>query len=208
MAILELDNPLFNTVVAQYYADMTALADMAYAGEIDEFEYRTEQERITTAVLLALFLLAGGNQGTPAEARFLAEQQAIIRDSANALATDLFDGRYSASETVTAEEARASLLSRLELWTFNMGQIWHMGLLLTPVIAGLLEEPRKIWRWGDTVKHCRHCGPLDGVVLTDSEWIALNIWPQSSMLECGGYRCGCGLYSTDLPSIGLENVLI
>jgi hypothetical protein len=194
MAILQTDNPLFNTVVTQYYADMTALADMAYAGDIDEFEYRQEQERMTTAVLLALFLLAGGNQGTPAGAQFLEEQQAMIRDSTQALAGDLFDGRYSASENKTAEAARGSLLSRLELWTFNMGAAFYIGLITA--VTALAAEPSYQWVLGRTEKHCSTCLEQNGQVRTRSEWAiwaADGVHPQGRGLECGGWRCDCSL---------------
>jgi len=187
MAILSLSNPTFDAIVSRYYADMQALADSAISGEITERQYRQEQERLTEAAILAVFLLAGGRQNSPEGNKFLGEQQQLARDSSMALATDLFDGRYNGVEGFD------SLLKRLELWTYNLGAAHQIGLVTAVVLVGQ-PEPRLTWLLGSTKKHCDTCLEQSGQTRARSEWAALaamGIHPQGRGLTCGGWRCGC-----------------
>lgn len=204
--MLQLNDPRFDPIIAQYSADMEALAGRAFGGELEEREYRDEVERLTMAVLLALFLLAGGNQDSQQGQRFMQEQGRIVKDSSRALAKDLYDGRYSESEEQTAEEARQKLSNRFDLWTFMPGRVFHYGLILA-VTTGGTADARYRWDMDPSKKNCDDCKGLNGIVLTGAEWNDLGLYPQSYALICKGW-CGCKLTPTDAPSMGLENVRV
>lgn len=190
--MLQLDNPLFDPIASQYAADLERLANRALAGELDEREYRDAVERLTVAMITAVYLLGGGDPTSAQGKRFLAEQGKLARDSARALAGDLFDGRYSEGETRTAEQGKDSLLARLALWTFTLGKVYHRAKVTNPASASELLT----WRFGSTEEHCATCAGLNGQTKTADEWANLaflDIEPQGTGLECGGWRCDCAI---------------
>lgn len=202
--LLQLSDAAANLQLQRYYDQIQALTDRALNGDIYENEFGREYERLALAALLLAFLLAGGDQSNPAAARELEIAQRQARESAGKLASDIYDGRYSASDETgqTAEQGREKLDSRLALWTFSLGELYHVGMLYNR------SGRNKRWGLGFTEKHCDTCLRLDGVVLTPDEWSFLGIRPQSSKLACRGFHCDCDWTETDEPSIGLENVMI
>lgn len=48
-------------------------------------------------------------------------------------------------------------------------------------------------------EHCSTCLYLNGKVKRASYWEKIGVRPQSSVLECGGWRCCCGFVVTDEP---------
>lgn len=48
-------------------------------------------------------------------------------------------------------------------------------------------------------EHCSSCMKLNGKVKRASYWDKVGIRPQSSVLECGGWRCCCGFEVTSEP---------
>lgn len=192
MAILNLDNPQFDDVVTDYYEDIERLARRALDGEMSQTEYRQQHEELTMAVLLALFLLAGGSATSPEGRRFLAEQRQIARESAEKLARDVFDGRYSAHDGQTADQGMMHLAERLELWTYTAGQAYQRGMISG--LPGDGRERRYRWNLGKTEKHCATCSDMSGQEKTQSEWAELaaaGIMPQGHGLACRGFRCDC-----------------
>lgn len=192
MAILTLDNPQFDDVATEYYEDIEALARRALAGDMSQAEYRQQHEELTMAVLLALFLLAGADANTPEARRFLSEQRQIARESAEKLARDLFDGRYSEYDGQTAEQGLAHLEERLELWTYTAGQVYQRGVIGAVPVDG--REKTYGWALGRTEKHCGTCLDMSGQELTQTQWQALaadGIAPQGHGLACKGFRCDC-----------------
>lgn len=210
--LLQLPDAAANLQLRRYYDQIEALTDRALNGDIYENEFRQEYERLALAVLLLAFLLAGGNQSSPAAARELETAQRQARESAAKLTSDIYDGRYSANDDTeagpvqTADEGREKLRNRLVLWTASLGAIYNLGLLHPP--PTIAEEPRYRWVRGPTEESCADCSGLDGIVLTASEWAFLGKRPQDYNLECHGFNCLCRLVRTDAPSDGLENVSI
>lgn len=204
--------------IEKYQAELIALTGLALAGDIDESAFEAEMERVVFAMILLMFLLAGGNTDTPGAADDLNEQRQIASNSIRMLADDLFNGRYSAREKAspgrpvqTADEGKDKLLNRLVLWTFSAASLYAIGQLSTGEVlnpkTGQREEPRYRWQYGDT-DHCTDCLALNGVVLAASEWKRIGIRPQSPDLECTGRRCQCKFMLTDEPSVGIGNVRI
>jgi hypothetical protein len=202
-------NPTADPQLLRYYQQIDDLTGRALAGDIDERGFQQELNRLTTAAILLLFLLGGGDVGSPAGARQLAQHQQIARESAARLASDIFDGRYSADGRQTGEDGREKLRNRLVLWTVTAAGVYALGQVHTaPAVGqgGQFAEARYRWTRGPTARPCRDCAGLDGVVLTASEWARMGIRPQSPSLNCGGWRCLCRLELTDEPSVTFEGV--
>lgn len=204
--------------IKNYQAELAALTALALAGSIDEATFEAEMERIVFAMLLLMFLLAGGSVDAPGATDDLNEQRRIARASIAMLGDDIYSGRYSERDkpstgrpVQTAEEGEKKLLNRLILWTFSAASLYAIGQLSTGEVlnqeTGQREEPRYRWQYGDT-DHCTDCLALNGVVLTASEWKRIGIRPQSPDLECTGRRCQCKFVLTNEPSVGIANVRI
>jgi hypothetical protein len=58
------------------------------------------------------------------------------------------------------------------------------------------DKEKLEWVFGDT-DHCTTCLALNGIVAWAREWDEVDVKPQGSMLECGGYNCQCQLVPTD-----------
>lgn len=202
----QLNDPAIDPQLASYYANLDELTGRALSGEIDEDEFRDELKRLAAAALLLAFLLAGGDDENAEAQAQLIEAATMTAESAEALAGDLFDGRYSQSDTQTADEGRGKLRTHLELWVFAMAGMFTEGQVYSRPVNG--REKTFRWDLGFTFRHCRDCAGLAGTILTASEWQQAGIAPQHHDLECGGWRCDCRLTETDEASIGFENVTI
>lgn len=204
------DQDELNEQLLKYWRDVELLASLALDGDVDEEYFKDRLTTLTFAAILLLFILAGGNPDTSAGENELNEQRKIATNSIALLATDVFDGRYSARAEAEpsrpiqdAGQGKEKLLNRLVLWTVTLAGVYHLGK-----IYGEATQ-RLEWRVGAT-EHCRDCLRMNGIVLTKEEWQRLKrlgLFPQSSDLECGGYRCQCGVYETGKPSIGIDRVI-
>jgi len=56
-------------------------------------------------------------------------------------------------------------------------------------------DDSQLWMWvvNPLKEHCSTCLRMNGQVHTMKDYLKTGIVPQSSALECGGYRCGCEL---------------
>lgn len=86
-----------------------------------------------------------------------------------------------------------ALYARADLWIQRYNEVADLAKITTG------GDKKYIWLWGATKEHCKHCEWLQGVVAFGSVWTASGWRPKDSALECGGYRCECGLYETQLP---------
>lgn len=58
------------------------------------------------------------------------------------------------------------------------------------------NDPMLEWAADVSKEHCEDCGQLKGHIHRASEWQEANIYPQSNLLSCKGYRCGCKFIKT------------
>lgn len=159
---------------------------MARVGALTEDEFSEELRNATIAFILALFLLGarmGENDLTAAELAVISGYQRQAVTSARNFARDLLAGQY---ETPDHEAGvRLGLPARIALWVTTLrgvasvAQTWRR------------DDPRLMWVWNPLKEHCDDCANLNGQVHRASEWRQMRIEPQSRLLQCGGWRCGC-----------------
>lgn len=83
----------------------------------------------------------------------------------------------------------SELDTRAELWVNKSLR----DLYYTAVDEGATRVQRWRWRLGATEEHCITCLLLDGQIHRYSTFKRYGLYPGSSALECGGWRCDCGL---------------
>lgn len=86
------------------------------------------------------------------------------------------------------------LLDKVELWVNRYSEARNQARAMA------MADQKMIWELGPTVKHCTSCLKVAGKVKRGSVWFDSGIMPQSRVLECGGWRCLCGLKPTKLPA--------
>lgn len=159
---------------------------MARIGALDEGQFSEELRNATLAFILALFLLSsrlGENDLTAAELAIIGGYQRQAQRSAANFARDLLAGLYETPDH--AAGTRPGLAARIALWVTTLrgvasvAQTWRR------------DDPRLMWVWNPLKEHCDDCANFNGQVRRASEWRQLRIEPQSRLLQCGGWRCGC-----------------
>lgn len=93
------------------------------------------------------------------------------------------------------EEPIDALLARAALWANQFTSAYNEAVRLITLENG----GNMVWQFGDT-EHCETCRQLDGIIAPASVWDELGVHPQGApndILDCGGWRCGCSLTSTD-----------
>lgn len=86
-----------------------------------------------------------------------------------------------------------TVFGRLSMWTNRYSAV---GSQAQTMACG---NQKLVWRFDPAKEHCKDCRRLNGKVYRASTWQEIGILPQSSSLECGGWRCGCVLETTTLP---------
>lgn len=100
-----------------------------------------------------------------------------------------------------------AMLSRAELWANRYTDLVNEAKLIT-------AEGTTKYKWilGATEDHCRQCLALNGIVAFAREWEQSRFRtqnPPNEMLDCGGWRCTCGLEeTTDRRTWGALNRLL
>jgi len=87
----------------------------------------------------------------------------------------------------------AVVFRRADLWINKYKEVKNAAKAMS------CGDKKLIWKYGATRDHCVSCAGRVNKVKRASTWIASGILPQSRSLACGGWKCGCGLYPTDLP---------
>lgn len=194
-----------------YREELLALVDAANQGRLRRGEFRKRLADLVASYLLLLYLAMGGSRTNPDG---LAEVDALVREhgkSIKRLTDDVYSGRYRLPVRApdapwvpemfvddSPEQKRLlALLNRVKLWVVSAMLAANLGRAFN-------RDPEQYfqWRFGDTIKHCRHCAEQHGQIRSASEWAALRkagIFPQSRSLECGGWHCLCDLYPVDRP---------
>lgn len=78
-------------------------------------------------------------------------------------------------------------------------QLWWNKSIMPFYQAGLVSADKNgnyEWMLGATEEHCTHCLRLNKQVHRLRNWVERGWLPQSSKLECGGWRCDCRLEKT------------
>lgn len=102
--------------------------------------------------------------------------------------TDIIDARVDGTPI-------EPLLARASLWANRYNEAYNEAVALIAAKNG----GKLVWRLGRTEQHCGTCAALNGIVAYASEWELAGCYPQNapnSALECGGWRCDCGLENT------------
>jgi hypothetical protein len=123
------------------------------------------------------------DEATVAIAQWRAQQNGYIRS----FVSKLFE------KDVTPQQAA----SRSELWVNkSLSPLYHVALGKA--------APQQLWMWTvDPIKeHCMTCLRMNGQIHPMKAYLDSGYLPQSEILDCGGWRCGCKLYKTDGPSRG------
>ena len=184
-----------------YQRQLEELMRQAAEGEIERDEFERRVAEITIAALL-LALVMGSRLGI--EAIYLAPQiggvlqraEAQARQSARGLANDIYvEDRYAPKPDETAQDVDERRTSRAAMWAATLAGMYAFGQMQRQ------DDPYLRWQVGPT-EHCSDCARLSGQVHRASEWRASGWQPQSTALECNGYRCQCRLVETDGPSRG------
>ena len=84
------------------------------------------------------------------------------------------------------------LLARATMWANVYKEAYNEALRLITLDGG----GNMIWHEGDTKDKCSTCKYLDGICASAKEWEIAGFRPQGSMLQCGGFNCGCELVPT------------
>lgn len=136
-------------------------------------------------------LEAGGVDKVETSDEDLAEI-ASIAASQSIYVTNVGEAIY-ADNTVSEAEAAG----KPQLW-------WNKSIM--PFYQAGLESADKNgmyeWKLGQTEEHCSTCIRLNGQVHRLRNWVDRGWLPQSSKLECGGWRCDCRLDKTTRPVSG------
>lgn len=82
---------------------------------------------------------------------------------------------------------------RLNMWANGYLKAQNTALMYAS------SDPKLKWVEGDTKKKCLDCLYYDGKVLRASEWMRMQVYPQSPSLQCTGINCGCNFVPTDEP---------
>ena len=80
------------------------------------------------------------------------------------------------------------LLDRVSMWSNRYNEVVSLSM----ATCGKLKLE---WIVGPT-EHCGDCAKLNGCVDYAEDWTASGWLPQTSRLECGGYKCKCSLVPT------------
>lgn len=89
---------------------------------------------------------------------------------------------------------RDAIYSRLDIWVNRYRDIINRAKAMA------CADQKFMWVLGPT-EHCKSCAKLAGRVKRGSFWQE-HVMPQNppnGQLECGGWKCQCGLEPTDAP---------
>jgi hypothetical protein len=132
----------------------------------------------------------------PPSSEITAEARAVL-DSiiANEIQWSGKFGDFILDNTRESGSKLAPLLQRAEMWALTYPETTNTALLHCP------NNPNLIWKYGATKEHCTDALRLHGKIYKAAVWRKFGIVPQSSDLECGGWRCACTLTPTDEKAI-------
>lgn len=174
-----------DTLVSEYTDQIDEAATAAVNGETDKDTFKRTMEAIIAALLLAAFLrgskTAEAQDLTPSQRRQLDATISISQDAVAGFADDIYSGKYAADNL-----GEQGIANRLPLWGGTLAGVYALGQV------NRADNPRLQWQVGPT-EHCSDCANFNGQIKTANEWRQGGLLPQSSGLQCHGYRCQCRL---------------
>lgn len=188
--MLTLDDPDFDNISRDYYADMLDLVARLVAGTITAAVYQEQQVALTEVAMVAVLVTTGAELTNLELAAIFEAHLQQARESAASLAEDVVGGRYTEGLTTSAlREIADALKKRIGLWTYTLGQLYSRAILYVGNDGDLMQ-----WQRGATEAGCESCVGLDGQIKTRAEWRTLaseGTAPRSKSLACGGWNCDC-----------------
>ena len=183
-AITKEDNEL-DALVTDYTAQIDEATTAAVNGETDKKTFKRTMEAIIAALLLAAFLrgskTASAQDLTRGQRLKLNAMITISTEAAGSFADDIYSGKY-AQENLGQD----GIDNRIPLWAGTLAGVYAMGQV------SRVDNPRLQWQVGPT-EHCSDCAGFNGQIKTAAAWNSGGLLPQSSGLQCHGYRCQCRL---------------
>ncbi len=86
-----------------------------------------------------------------------------------------------------------TVFARIDMWARRYGEVKSIAAQMA---CGDLKMQ---WDWDPGKEHCEDCRKYNGRVHRNLVWRRWGILPRSTVLACGGFKCGCELNPTDLP---------
>lgn len=86
-----------------------------------------------------------------------------------------------------------NVYKRVELWVRQYRRVVN---LFKTLLGGNLKY---IWKWTPAKEHCVDCAKMNGRVYRADIWRRYGVQPQSRLLACGGFNCGCQFVLTRAP---------
>lgn len=141
---------------------------------------RNELQTIAGAAAVESAIAGYGSDGYPTE---VDDEVADFLAATPAAALRMVDIADRASSGELNETAIASVAA---LWASRIDYLFHFALTHKP------SDPMLTWVTS-TVRSCGDCDSMSGQSKKASEWRGSFLVPQSPLLSCGGWRCGCSL---------------
>ncbi len=183
-------NMVFKTEGFYEQALRSAVRDF-YNGEIDGFDFIDKMVYLITEQFTRAWNEGMRNLGldpkTDMEPDWEAVLQERIQQEINAVQS--FAGDIEAAAADKENNPIKPLLNRVSMWSNRYNELVNLSM----ATCGLEKLE---WVMGPTERHCGSCARLNGCVDYADPWYQSGWLPQSSKLDCGGYRCECSLNPT------------
>lgn len=188
--------------VAGYVADYLVQLSRAVTDVLNGDSKRGDLSRVMRALIRneaeGVYLqgvVEGGGADTEAEARQGLDDSdyATIEKWKSEQLGFVSEFTAAVSKAAGKPELQDSVLARVELWANAYASLGDLGR------ASGKANKMVVWKFGDT-DHCATCAELDGKRHRLKWFTSRGYYPRkpgNDMLDCGGWRCQCGLYDDD-----------
>lgn len=178
--------------LASYGASIRAAVRGLWNGAIDEFGFVDTMISATFRGLEQAWTEGAKECGVSADERSPEEETALAAIiSRNTGAVRSFATSIAARSKAEGKPLGPHL-SRAGMWVNRYNEARNQARAMA------CADQKYQWQLGLT-DHCSSCLKLSGKVKRASAWDKFDIRPQSTRLECKGYRCQCQFVKTDAP---------
>ncbi len=123
---------------------------------------------------------------------FIFQNAQYVPGFATAIDDSITSAEYSEATQKDRKKDLERFLTRGQMWANRFSEVANLARQLA------CADKKLQWQVGPT-EHCSDCSKLNGRTYRASTWAASGVRPQSSELECGGFRCQCQLVPTNEP---------